>query len=62
MSSGPDFKVIVQQILRMWNWHTIPNYLWSSLYGQQLQSWLEQFPARQFILIPWKYYLSLIHI
>merc|ERR1719324_2055961 len=33
--------------------------VWSSMYARQLEPWLEQFAARQFILIPYLYYNSI---
>jgi len=34
------------------------DWLWSSMYGLQLTHWMEYFPARQFFVAPYKYFLD----
>lgn len=39
--------------------HRLSMLLWGSLYGRQLEGYLSEFPASQFVLIPYKYYTEL---
>jgi len=35
----------------------LTEWVWVTMYGRQIEHWISQFPASQFLVIPWKYYI-----